>query len=266
MFDTASAIFWMYNDCWPAVRSWTIVDYYLRRTPAFHPVRRAFQPLAVALAVEDETRAGLRRQRGAGLAGRAALRPVRAGRAAIPLNAATAVELPANASTLIGRVPAGRMASGWATTTHGAFAILSRGRPRGRAGPRCSCPSSRRCTGPKAEVSVRREDGRAIFESDVFAWRVCLDLDGEHAAARQLLRRAAGHPDRARLAAGARRADRRAAGQPRSEIGRGRARNKRGCPTQRPKEPQGCSASSAPLWCHMQSRPRRRSATREGLP
>jgi len=45
MFDTSSAIFWMYNDCWPATRSWTIVDYYLRRTPAFAAVRRALQPL-----------------------------------------------------------------------------------------------------------------------------------------------------------------------------------------------------------------------------
>ena len=48
MFNSASAIFWMYNDCWPAVRSWTVVDYYLRRTPSFHPVRRACKPLTVA--------------------------------------------------------------------------------------------------------------------------------------------------------------------------------------------------------------------------
>ena len=53
MFSSSSAIFWMYNDCWPATRSWTIVDYYLRRTPAFYPVRRAFQPLTAAIAVED---------------------------------------------------------------------------------------------------------------------------------------------------------------------------------------------------------------------
>ncbi|MHB1452962.1 MAG: glycoside hydrolase family 2 protein [Saccharofermentanales bacterium] len=44
-FDTSAAIFWMYNDCWPATISWTIVDYYLRRTPAFHSVRKAFAPL-----------------------------------------------------------------------------------------------------------------------------------------------------------------------------------------------------------------------------
>lgn len=47
MYSSASAIFWMYNDCWPAVRSWTVVDYKKNRTPSFHPVRRAFAPVAV---------------------------------------------------------------------------------------------------------------------------------------------------------------------------------------------------------------------------
>ena len=52
-FDCASAIFWMYNDCWPTTRSWTIVDYYRNRTPSFYPVKRAFNPLAVDIANED---------------------------------------------------------------------------------------------------------------------------------------------------------------------------------------------------------------------
>lgn len=34
---------------------------------------------------------------------------------------------------------------------------------------------------PDAKVGVRRRGGKAIFTSDTFAWRVCLDLDGEHA-------------------------------------------------------------------------------------
>lgn len=46
---TGSAIFWMYEDCWPATRSWTTVDYLRNRTPSFHPVRRAFAPVAVDL-------------------------------------------------------------------------------------------------------------------------------------------------------------------------------------------------------------------------
>jgi UDP-N-acetylglucosamine/UDP-N-acetylgalactosamine diphosphorylase len=53
MFSSASAIFWMYNDCWPTVRSWTTVDYALNRTPSFHPVRRAFAPVNVVVVAEE---------------------------------------------------------------------------------------------------------------------------------------------------------------------------------------------------------------------
>ena len=44
---TSSAIFWMYNDCWPATRSWTTVDYLRNRTPAFWAVKRSFAPVTV---------------------------------------------------------------------------------------------------------------------------------------------------------------------------------------------------------------------------
>ncbi len=40
-------------------------------------------------------------------------------------------------------------------------------------------PYYKEMASPPAKVSVRREDGRAIFQSEAFAWRVCLDLDGE---------------------------------------------------------------------------------------
>lgn len=54
MFDVSSAIFWMYNDTWPAVRSWTIVDYYLRRTPSFWSVKRSMEPIHLVLAEEND--------------------------------------------------------------------------------------------------------------------------------------------------------------------------------------------------------------------
>lgn len=54
MFNSSSAVFWMFNDVWPAVRSWTIVDWNLRRTPSFHPVRRACAPVSVVLAETKE--------------------------------------------------------------------------------------------------------------------------------------------------------------------------------------------------------------------
>jgi len=176
MFSTASAIFWMYNDCWPAVRSWTIVDYYGRRTPAFYHVRRAFQPLTVAIAREDE------RVRVYGVNEGPAWRgELRCGLFALaggyPLDLRVDAELPANASTLIAEFPAAE----WlrlGERTHGAFAILSRA-GREVARDRLLLPFFKEMAWPAADVSVRWEAGRAIFESAVFAWRVCLDLDGE---------------------------------------------------------------------------------------
>ncbi|MBR4748381.1 MAG: hypothetical protein IK083_02260 [Abditibacteriota bacterium] len=53
MFDSASAVFWMYNDSWTACRSWTIVDYYLNRRQAYHPVRRAFEHVSVFPVLQD---------------------------------------------------------------------------------------------------------------------------------------------------------------------------------------------------------------------
>jgi beta-mannosidase len=178
MFDTASAIFWMYNDCWPAVRSWTIVDYYLRRTPSFHPVRRAFQPLTVALAVEGDAVNvyGVNE----GPAWRGTLRSgVLALAGGYPLDHTQEVALPANAST---RLATFSLAA-WqrlGERSHVAMALLSQG---GHEVAR-DClflPYYKEMAWPRAEVTVRRERGKAIFQSDTFAWRVCLDLDGERA-------------------------------------------------------------------------------------
>jgi beta-mannosidase len=52
MFSSAAAVFWMYNDSWPVTHGWTIVDYYRRKKLAYHPVRRAFAPVAVAVTLE----------------------------------------------------------------------------------------------------------------------------------------------------------------------------------------------------------------------
>jgi beta-mannosidase len=179
MFDCASAVFWMYNDCWPATRSWTVVDYYLRRTPSFHPVRRAMAPLAVAVVREDdrvrvfgvndgpEWRGTLRY----GLFALAGARP---------LDATLPVTVPANASTLLAEFD-GRRWDRLGPRTHAAFAILSDAAGREVARDRLVLPFFKAMRWPKARVSVTVRDGRATFRSRTFAWRVCLDLDGERA-------------------------------------------------------------------------------------
>ena len=42
------ALVWQLNDCWP-VTSWSIIDYFLRKKPAYYAVRRVLAPIAIAV-------------------------------------------------------------------------------------------------------------------------------------------------------------------------------------------------------------------------
>ena len=176
MFDSAAAVFWSFNDCWPTVRSWTIVDYYLRRTPAFHPVRRAFLLQSVVVACEDGKVCIFGVNDGPAWEGH-----VRFGLFALaggyPIDETRAVQLPANAATRLGEFDEAE----WrrlGIERYGAFALLSRD-GEDVARDRLFLPLFREMTWPAPAVDVRQEKGHVIFTSDVFAWRVCLDLDGE---------------------------------------------------------------------------------------
>ena len=177
MFDSAAAIFWMYNDCWPATRSWTTVDYHLRRTPAFWAVKRAMAPVSLVLteengrvvvfgvndtdqAVEAELRYGVFT-----LAGR------------YPFDRTKPVVLAPNASMRLVDFPGRAWDDRRASL---AFAALNRdGRQLARN--RLFEPVFKELAWPDAKVQVRVRDGQAIFTSDRFAWGVCLDLDGKAA-------------------------------------------------------------------------------------
>ena len=175
MFDSASAIFWMYNDTWPATRSWTTVDCDLRKTPAFHPVRRAMQPVSVVTAqvgdeavvfgvndtpepVEAELSYGVMR-----LAGDH------------PVDKTLRVTLAANAATGLASFP---MLQWTDPASSVAFALLRRGEDV-IARHRLFLPLFKEVAWPAADVRVTVERGRATFRCESFAWGVCLDLDGE---------------------------------------------------------------------------------------
>ncbi|HLL90607.1 MAG TPA: hypothetical protein VK324_15005 [Tepidisphaeraceae bacterium] len=176
MFDSGAAIFWMFNDCWPAARSWTIVDYHLNRTPGFYHVKRAMQPVGVVLAeVDDEvvvfgvndTRDAVRADLRFGLF-------TLDGR--YPLDRSEPVTLSPNASTRLAAFPR----SAWADpSTQLAFAVLARGGEL-IARNRLILPFYKDLKWPdqppRVEVVVR--EGRAVFASERFAFNVCLDLDG----------------------------------------------------------------------------------------
>ena len=42
------ALVWQLNDCWP-VTSWAIVDYFLRKKPAYYAMYRVLAPIAVGV-------------------------------------------------------------------------------------------------------------------------------------------------------------------------------------------------------------------------
>jgi beta-mannosidase len=175
MFDTSSAIFWMYNDTWPAVRSWTIVDYYLNRTPAFCAVKRAMAPVNVVVARENddiaifginETRESISRELRYGVFNLAG---------GYPIDKKQSVELKPNASTRLASFPASQWTNQEASA---AFAMLS---SNGKviARNRMFIPLFKELKWSSANVRVKLHGGNAIFESDAFAWGVCLDLNGE---------------------------------------------------------------------------------------
>ncbi|MCG3147983.1 MAG: Exo-beta-D-glucosaminidase [Verrucomicrobiae bacterium] len=178
MFDSAAAIFWMFNDVWPCTRSWTIVDHYRRRTPAFWPVRRAFAPVTVVVTREADQVRVYGVNDGAELTG-----TLRFGLLALagryPLDETQPVTLRPNVSTLLAEFSA-RHWDQLGRRTHVAFAILSHA---GREVARdvLFLPTFREMKWPPTKVTVQSAGGQAIFTSRTFAWRVCLDLDGERA-------------------------------------------------------------------------------------
>jgi beta-mannosidase len=178
MFKSAAACFWSFNDCWPTTRGWTIMDYYLRRAPAFWAVRRAMAPVHVVVAQEDDlvniygindTPVAITGELDSGFFST---------KGDIHKREAARVTLSANTATVL------RSLSGW----HGeaeesiAFALLRRpGELDSRS--RLILPTFRELRWEPPNVSMQLANGQLTFESDRFVWGVCLDLSGERALA-----------------------------------------------------------------------------------
>jgi beta-mannosidase len=175
MFSTSSAIFWMYNDSWPATHGWTIVDYYLRKKLAYHPVRRAFQPVTTVLAMEHDTvkvfgvndspvdwqgtlRYGIFR-----LSGR------------YNVDERLPIVIPANASAVLASISAVQWNNRKAT---GAFGILEKDGKQ-VAQYRLFTERFKDMSFSKPVVKITRGKGTVTLESDVFVWGACIDVDGE---------------------------------------------------------------------------------------
>jgi beta-mannosidase len=177
MFSTSSAIFWMYNDSWPVTHGWTIVDYYRRRKLAYHPVRRAFEPVQIMPVVEGsevlvcgvndtlqpwqgEARWGLVRFDGRDKREQVAQ-----------------VELKPNAATLVGRFALADWER-WGYTESCAYATLAQ---EGRVvrQNRLLMAAYKDIAWPQPDIDMVREGPWVVLRSPTFAWGVCLDPEGE---------------------------------------------------------------------------------------
>jgi len=177
MFNSAAAIFWMFNDCWPAVRTWTIVDYFLNRTPAFHFVRRAMNLLHVVVSEDEQQgtitiygvndtphdfegsiRHGIFRLEGEYVKDESRL-----------------VVLPANRSVVLASFESGS----WKEDRKMPFAILTDREGNLVSHNRFHDKFFKDIQWPKPQINISLENGQAVFQSDTFALAVCIDLNGD---------------------------------------------------------------------------------------
>jgi beta-mannosidase len=181
MFSTASAIFWMYNDSWPVTHGWTIVDYYYRRKLAFHPVRRAFEPVQIVPAIDGEH---------VSIYGVNDLPVPWKGTVRYGLfcfdgekgrEDEISAEFAPNASTLVAQFPL----EDWrceGVARAGAFAALWEQGVCIRQN-RLLLARYKDVQWTPPEIRVTRRGDRAVFSSPAFVWGVCLDPSGEQGLA-----------------------------------------------------------------------------------
>lgn len=176
-FDSSAACFWMYNDCWPAARSWTIVDYYCRRTPAFWAVKRSFAPVHVILCEESDQIVVY----GANDTDERITANLRHGKmttdGGYPLDETDEVTLEPNASTRIASMSKpsyeeSKRELGFATLTDKSDGSLI-------ARNRLLFPKLKELDLKSSEIEATLENGRLTFVSSTLVLGLCLDLDGE---------------------------------------------------------------------------------------
>ena len=177
MYRSSIAIFWMCNDSWPVTHGWTIVDYYLRKKLAYHPVRRAFEQIGVVVAEEgdkiniygiNETHQLWKGKLQYGLFETSGEFPVKEFKN---------ITIPQNTSTIIASfekdifIKAG-------IKNHGAFAVL-KDQETIISQHRLFLERFKDLALSKPKISIKKNGNKVILTSPVYVWGVCLDINGE---------------------------------------------------------------------------------------
>jgi len=177
MFSSAAAVFWMFNDSWPATHSWTIVDYYERRKLAFCPVKRAFAPVSVVVVEEDD------QIKIFGINDTLNDRELVLRYGVVPtlaanwlLDEAATVILTANASTPLASFPRAVMED---ASTCAAVAALSEADGSLVAQHRLFLRKFKDLRFASPQIVIEQRADQIVLRTDRLAWGVCLDIDGE---------------------------------------------------------------------------------------
>ena len=177
MFSSSSAIFWMYNDSWPVTHGWTIVDYYLRKKLAYHPVRRAFEQINVVVAEEGEK---------INIYGINEKQEPWKGRlqyglfetsGKLPVNRSVNVVLLPNSSKIIASFEKNVFIQA-GIKDHGAFAVL-KDNERVISQHRLFLARFKDLVLLKPDISIKQSGSQVIINSPVYVWGLSLDIDGE---------------------------------------------------------------------------------------
>lgn len=178
-FASSAAVFWMFNDTWPATVSWTPFDYYRRRKTAFWYVKRCFAPQRAICVVQGEewvvhvvndTLEPLNATLRSGLFGLAG---------GLHDDETLEISCPANGRIEAVRQPLSHWdALGVATT--GGFAVLRRNGVE-LSTQRFFRARFKDLIWNPAPVELDRSEHQIRLRSDAFAWSISLDPDGETA-------------------------------------------------------------------------------------
>ncbi len=177
MFSSSSAIFWMFNDSWPVTHGWTIVDYYLRKKLAYHPVRRAFNQISVVVTAENDKinvygiNENQEKWKGKLQYG------VFNTDGKLPFDKTVSATLQPNSSTLIATFDKTIFEKADFDKS-GAFAVLEKDNVN-IAQHRLFLSRFKDITFLKPEINIEIKGDYAILTSPVFVWGVTLDIDGE---------------------------------------------------------------------------------------
>lgn len=177
MYSSSSAIFWMYNDSWPVTHGWTIVDYYLRKKLAYHPVRRAFEQISTVVTAEENriNIYGINEQKDKW---RGNLQyGVFKTDGELAFNKTSTVTLPPNASTLIASFDRSILEEA-GLNEHGAFAVLNRNNVNVFQ-HRLFLSKFKDLSLLPPDIHIETKGNQVSISSPVYVWGVVLDMEGE---------------------------------------------------------------------------------------